>query len=179
MKKLLNIALVSVLFYVNIGYIIAYFVTLQHIKYQQFNRIKTTQNFDECFKIILDAHTQNEIHYEFWNKQEFEYKGKMYDIVAETNKDGKRVIIALADNQETGFIENFIAFMKNKMDGKANLIHFFKLIAQIEPINLNGIFSLSTIEIQSAKLLNHIFFIIKPCYLEVLKPPPNFIADYK
>jgi hypothetical protein len=173
MKRILNIAIVSVLLYANIGYIIGYFVTLQHIKNDQFNSIRNSQNYEECIKFVMDESMQNQIHYDFWNSNEFEFKGKMYDIVSSLNTDGYKVIYALMDKHESSFLENFIAFMDKQIHGKSNVVYFFKFISNIELDNLLDSFNITRFEMECNKLMSQVFFTIQHCFLEILKPPPN------
>lgn len=177
MKKLLNIMLVSALLYAHVGYIIGYFASLQHIKAKRFNEISHSKNYTGCTKFTLNSTTQKEIHFEFWNKNEFEYKGLMYDIISIKDENGVSVIYALIDNQETNFIENFDAFIKKHLSGKSTIAIFFKFISNIDTSSLLEKFKLYLFDFKSPKFETQTLIILQNYFLEVLKPPPNILGN--
>lgn len=176
MKKVVNIFIVAVLLFANVGYVIGYFATLQVIKNERFKQIRTANNYNDCSRFILSNDVQNEMHFEFWSNKEFEYKGIMYDIVSTKFEDGVKVVYALMDNKESNFIAHFKSFMNNSIAGKSNVVHFFKFISHINQNCIDELYKLfiferciNLFEINSIRIPQNYF-------LEILKPPPNGFA---
>jgi hypothetical protein len=157
------------------GYIVGYFNTLRSIKMERFNFVSKFNNFSNCSKFVLDKQHIKEIKFEFWNDKEFEFHGKMYDVVYTDEEHGVKVVFALIDTKESNFLEKFKFFMNNSIDGKSIVIEFFEFVSNIVQSKLIDFTNLFPSKIESSVFVNNSLIVLQNCYLEILKPPPNAV----
>ena len=169
--KYLKLVIIAVLVYANIGYLIGYLISLQQIKQEKFKTICETKNKNACVKFVLTPQTKANISFELWSQTEFEYHGKMYDIVFTEHLNGIRVLYALADDLESNFIENFKNYMSQSLNGKHAQLHYFQFISDFDNDDLLCFIQFNFFKLINLSLSNDVCFHLQNYYVNILKPP--------
>ncbi len=170
MKK--YVAILFILFFsLNSLIITTYFYAQKSsIKNEMKKFIKQNINFNDFEKIIINQNDKNFIRID---KQEFRYKGKLYDIKKEIHQNGKIIFYCINDLKEEILLKNFSLFNGNN-DKFISIITLSKI--------LNNSFIPLFIKISNFSLIQNQFNIkyvvfishYISTYLEPLIPPPKY-----
>ena len=130
LKKILVIALLSMVVFSQVGYY-AYFVVQQYcLKLQMKEYVLSHTAKNELIQIDV-ATNEKDIVWE--EEKEFTLQGKMYDVVSRENVNGKEIIYCVDDKKETELIAKYKTTQKkNNSDKKSHKINFDNTIVYCE-----------------------------------------------
>jgi hypothetical protein len=176
LKKCINILLAFLLFINSGGFIIVFYSQQLSVKEEIFNSIKDENYLPSeiiCFNIKKDL-LYEDINGFIWNdKKEFEYNGRMYDVIRVSEGSNESVLYCLNDQAEERILKSFSGEFNrlvtdNPKDSKTktsllNLIFQALFYNQFE-------FSPS---LKEQKLSQTVSQTITKFYIEIPSPPPK------
>lgn len=118
----------------------------------------------------------NSIVWEDENKEVF-YKGVLYDVIHIENKNGKVLLTAVSDFQETILKKQFASIYDiNSEPSTKNPFELLKHFLTLKTIVHNPIRALHLFPISSFSFLNYFSFRLSAIALNQVSPPPDFFA---
>lgn len=125
MKKIAAILLLSCLFFTVLGYHFIFQFQLQQAKAEMQINLRNLKGNKELSVLCFNQEQLKQIDWE--NNHEFNYNGKMYDVIEKHFKNGKLLVRCIADNKETVLIKEYLASQKNS-SGNQPLSSLLKLV---------------------------------------------------
>ncbi len=122
MRKLISIALLTLVFFSQLGYHFIYSVKLIMVRKEQKWKILSTIDDAELEKVELNAQIK-------WKEEgrEFYFQGQLYDVVKKKNLNGKTVYFVLNDRNEEELLAKHAHTTKKQTGNQADK----KIAAQI------------------------------------------------
>jgi hypothetical protein len=176
MRKLLSLILCMVFLFNISGYYFVFKILQNNIRKEMKTLIKSTISEDETETIIIsDSEMLSpSSSFKFLKKNEFTYKGKLYDIVHRKKENGINTFYCINDKQEEKLFSGLHEFIKFNMDNnipvKNKLNSLIKnIVKEAIPDNLRSSFNDFSI--------SDMFFTYRSNFTEqfisVLSPPPK------
>ncbi len=174
MKNAISFFLLFV-FSFNIGgtYVI-FKIQQNHIRREIVHQIKQGLSEKDLTRITVSLENENQL---IWkDREEFRYKGTMYDIVhTEIINENTKVYHCISDSQETNLIAKYNKELQKKRKDKNNRTNSVKTIKYIQKINPIP----QKVNLAFSNKLNRPNFVYHNNYtslsLEILSPPPKEI----
>ena len=177
MKKSINILLGILLFINSGGFIIVFYSQQLSVKEEVFNSINNGDYSPSeliCFRIKKDLLYKDKNGFIWNDKKEFEYNGRMYDVIR-INENGKDyVLCCLNDLTEEKIIKSFAGEINRLVtddpkDSKSKT-SLFNLISQALLYNKFEILPF----LKEQKLNQAVSETIIKFYIEIPSPPPKY-----
>ena len=169
MKKYLSILLAFLIFLNSAGYVILFWEIQQEVKKEMIHKISGILPSDllTCIKF-----QKKDISRSDWiEKNEFEYKGSMYDVVKKEETSKYYLFYCINDEKEDILIKNYSRhFDDNKEKPTHN--NSRTLITLIAPAILKNNILIKRIETFSS-ITNHFSFNYNSIWLDKVTPPPK------
>jgi hypothetical protein len=176
LNKSINILLAFLLFINSGGFIIVFYSQQLSIKEEIFSSIKDDNYLPSeiiCFNINKDL-LYEDINGFIWNdKKEFEYNGRMYDVIRVSESSNESVLYCLIDQAEERILKSFAGDFNrlvtdNPKDSKTKT-SLFNLISQALFYNQ---FEFSP-SLKEQRLNQTVSQTITKFYIEIPSPPPK------
>lgn len=175
LKKTLSIILLSIFSFNTGGFFLLFKIQQLLVIEEMKERIKQTLLPTELTLIRIDTKNHNEIEWE--NKNEFRYKGEMYDVVStKTCEDGQVAYYCINDQKETTLFRNLDEQVKKNRDAGDKENNQAKVLLNL----LSSIYCLpsafSLMLSQNSQLLKPGGTLpYLPPVLDVSSPPPKLV----
>ena len=173
LKKLISIVIVAIILFNTLGNLIVfegmYYTIHKNVRTTFFNTIPDKQ------LILIAINNKTKLNLRFFDKKEFIYNGKLYDIVRQKSEGNTTIYYCLNDTKEENLFSNLNKDIKKNMDSipvknKAQQILkkittplFYENNKEFTILNLSCFF-------HPSKIIN-----IYNTYIDVLTPPPLFV----
>jgi hypothetical protein len=172
-KKALSILLSSLIFFNSIGYILLYIERLANNKREMFAMINSVKDLSAVEMLIFN-HDELTQKINWKSENEFEFKGKMYDVIKTESAANKVIVYCIWDEKEDELISNFEKQCNsNYSKDKINIPH-----RSVNTVNLIAVKNdlLKSERINSAKFLSETYFnYYHSISKKTLTPPPKFL----
>jgi hypothetical protein len=169
LKKCVSIILAFLIFVNSAGYIILFWEIQQDIKREMVQKISEILPSDAltCIKFL-----KNEISRSEWiEKNEFEYKGSMYDVVKKEETSIYYLLYCINDEKEEILIKNYSRqFDANKEKPTQHSSRTF--VTLLAPAILKIKIFIKRIDTVSS-IINYLGFNYQSIWLDKLTPPPK------
>jgi hypothetical protein len=172
LKKCISILLAFLIFLNSAGYIILFWKIQQDVKREMIQKISGILPSEEltCIKFLKKDISRTE-----WiEKNEFEYKGSMYDVVKKEETSIYYFFYCLNDNKEERLINNYNRHFDDNKE-KTTQNNTRTLIAPLAPAILKNNISIKRIDIISS-IKKYFSFNYQSIWLDKLTPPPKQTA---
>jgi hypothetical protein len=170
-KNALSIFLFSLKFFNSIGYILLYIERLENNKREMFALINSVKDLSAMEMLIFsrDEFTQK---INWKSENEFEFKGKMYDVVKTENAADEIIVFCIWDEKEDDLISNFEKhYRSNSSKDKINIPHRFSNTPNLIAVK-NEL--LKSERIRSGEFLSETYFnYYHSISKKTLTPPPR------
>jgi hypothetical protein len=173
LKKLLGVFLILLIFLNSAGFVILFFQADSGNRIEMRERISTHNYANDLNIITIDKKNINLLIRK--NENEFEYRGKMYDVIKAENTNNLIILYCLIDKEENN-LNNYLHGLldenrdKHHQNSQRNMNHIV-----ISPVIIKGRYIINrTDEIYSFSpnaILNY-----KSITLNLLTPPPKDIS---
>ena len=161
------------IFCFNLGGSYYFFRIQQHqIKREIVHKIKQGISEKELIRITISSENENQL---IWkDKEEFSYKGTMYDIVhVEILDKNTKVYHCISDTQETNLIAKYNKALHKKQKNKnthTNSVKTVKFLQKINPLPQKEELAFSNKTIRPNFVYHNNYISLS---LEILSPPPK------
>jgi hypothetical protein len=172
MKKNFTLFLLIIFAFDIIGYLVIYDIQRWRIKYTIKEQIRHELP-NESLTLIVDSGL-DKVAIDWREKNEFEFKGDMYDVVRTIIKKNVTYYYCIADRAETLLNKQVDQIVNIKLNDKVKtskgLTHLIKII---EIVFCHNIYNF-TFLLQSEKALSQIpYYNYHSPYIEIYSPPPE------
>jgi hypothetical protein len=169
LKKCISILLAFFIFMNSAGFIILFWQIQQDLKKEMIEKISGIIPSDEltCIKFLKKDISRSE----WFERNEFEYQGSMYDVVKKEESGNYYLFYCLNDQKEEILIKNYSRQFDDNKDKPAqhNTRTLVVLIAPAILINKISIKRIDTV----SPINNYLSFNYQSIWLDKLTPPPK------
>jgi hypothetical protein len=178
MKKCISLFVAILLFINSGGFIILFYQLQQHVKTEILNGIRKGEyNLSEAARFIISKKNLNKnINGFVWeNEHEFEYEGRLYDIINISYNDDTALLNCINDITEEKLVKSFNdevnQLASGKLDNSKIKTSLINLISQALLRNSSGFSPLEDVRKMSDNFVEKILL----CDIKIPTPPPKFI----
>jgi hypothetical protein len=120
-KKVLSILLVIVILTNSVGITFLFLQQRSNIKSEFRNFLKNTIDKSELVKIVISKINSKQYLFHKTDKDEFKYRGKMFDIVRQYETKDSIYYYCINDEKEEKLLIQFSEILKSTLDGNKNI----------------------------------------------------------